>query len=52
MIIILKPDLAADGPEVRQVQEVAARYPKIKPAVHTYKGVNHTVTEVHLIGED
>ncbi len=52
MIIILKPDVPPDGPEVRQVLDTAARFPKIKPAVHTYRGLNHSVTEVHLIGED
>lgn len=52
MIIILKPDLPADGPDVAQVLAVAARYPQVQPKIHSYKGVNHSVTEVHLIGED
>ncbi len=51
MIVILKPDVAPDGPEVQELLAVAARYPKIHAKVHTYRGQTHTLTEVHLLGE-
>ena len=51
MIIILKPDVAADGPEVRALLAQASRYPNISTKVHTYKGEHHTLVELHLIGE-
>src|SRR5271166_4219455 len=51
MIIILKADIAPDGPEVREIVEQAARYPQISTKVHTYRGEAHTLTEVHLLGE-
>ncbi|HWL85941.1 MAG TPA: hypothetical protein VNO21_09070 [Polyangiaceae bacterium] len=51
MIIILKPDIAPDGPEVRALIAQASRYPNIATKVHSYRGENHLLTEVHLIGE-
>ncbi|MEO6575525.1 MAG: 3-deoxy-7-phosphoheptulonate synthase [Polyangiaceae bacterium] len=51
MIIILKPDVLPDGPEVREILTQAARYPNIATKVHTYRGQTHSLTEVHLIGE-
>ena len=51
MIVILKTDVRPDGPEVREILEQAARYPKITSRVHTYQGETHTLTEVHLLGE-
>src|SRR5687768_16285837 len=51
MIIILNPDVAADGPEVQQLLAEVARHPKISTRVHTFKGTAHQLTEVHLIGE-
>ncbi len=51
MIIILGPDFAADGPEVRAVVQHAARYPNITTKVHSHAGEKHSLVEVHLIGE-
>ncbi|WP_394847752.1 3-deoxy-7-phosphoheptulonate synthase [Pendulispora brunnea] len=51
MIIILKPDVAPDGPEVQALVTQASRYPNIATKVHSYRGENHLLTEVHLIGE-
>src|SRR3954463_12109074 len=51
MIIILQPDVAADGPEVRELQALAARYPNLSTKVHAFKGEKHSLVEVHLIGE-
>ena len=51
MIIILGPDVAADGPEVRSVVQQAARYPNITTKIHAHKGEKHSLVEVHLIGE-
>jgi 3-deoxy-7-phosphoheptulonate synthase len=51
MIIILGPDIAADGPEVRAVVQQAARYPNITTKVHSHTGEKHSLVEVHLIGE-
>ncbi len=51
MIIILKPDVAADGPEVREIVEQAGRFANVRAVVHNYKGQRHGVTEVHLVGE-
>jgi 3-deoxy-7-phosphoheptulonate synthase len=51
VIIILKPDVGADGPEVRDILEQAAQYPNISSKVYTYKGQTHSLVEVHLIGE-
>ncbi len=51
MIIILKPDVAADGPEVREILDQAARFPRISTKVHTFKGETHSLVEIHLVGE-
>jgi 3-deoxy-7-phosphoheptulonate synthase len=51
MIIILGPDVAADGPEVRAVVQQAARYPNITTKIHSHTGEKHSLVEVHLIGE-
>lgn len=52
MIIILTPDVAENGPEVAAVLAVVARFPAVTPKVHAYKGAEHGVVEVHLIGDD
>ncbi len=52
MIIILTPDVAEDGPEAREVLAVAARYPVVTAKVHAYRGAQHSVVEVHLVGDD
>ncbi len=51
MIIILKPDVAPDGPEVQATLAQASRYPNIEARVHVHKGESHVLVEVHLLGE-
>jgi 3-deoxy-7-phosphoheptulonate synthase len=51
MIIILKPDVDPDGPEVQEIVRQAERYPSIQAKVHSYRGESHSLTEVHLLGE-
>ena len=51
MIIILKPDVASDGPEIQELLTRASRYPNVVAKTHTYRGETHVLTEVHLIGE-
>jgi 3-deoxy-7-phosphoheptulonate synthase len=51
MIIILRPDVAADGPEVKNLLATAARFPNLQTKTITNKGERHSLTEVHLIGE-
>lgn len=51
MIIILQPDVAPDGPEVKDLLAVASRYPNLHTKVVSHRGERHQLTEVHLIGE-
>src|SRR5580658_6551688 len=51
MIIILQPDVAPDGPEVKDILAIAAGYSGVTGKVYTFKGQTHTLVEVHLIGE-
>src|SRR5215472_3587674 len=51
MIVILKPDVPPDGPDVQSILAHAARYPGVTGKVYTYKGETHSLVEVHLIGE-
>src|SRR5579859_6006832 len=51
MIIILKPDVLAEGPEVRALLAEAGRFKGVAARVHTYRGETHSLVEVHLIGE-
>ena len=51
MIIILQPDVAPDGPEVKDILAVAAQYEGLSGKVYTFKGQTHSLVEVHLVGE-
>lgn len=51
MIIILKPDVAPDGPEIQELLAHAKRYANVTAKIHSYRGETHILTEVHLIGE-
>jgi 3-deoxy-7-phosphoheptulonate synthase len=51
MIIILQPDVAPDGPEVKDILAVASQFDGVSGRVYTFKGQTHTLVEVHLIGE-
>ena len=51
MIIILHPDVAENGPEVAQLVATAKRFAGVTTKVFSHKGEQHSLTEVHLIGE-
>jgi 3-deoxy-7-phosphoheptulonate synthase len=51
VIIILRPDVLPDGPEVQSLLAQASQYPNIATKVHSYRGETHVLTEVHLIGQ-
>ena len=51
MILLMTPGVTADGPEVARVLAEAARFPRVKPAVHQMQGESRRVIEVHLVGD-
>lgn len=51
MIVILKSDIAIDGPEYQEVLEHLRNKPNITPRVHQEVGRIQTVTEIYLIGD-
>ncbi|MCP4006700.1 MAG: 3-deoxy-7-phosphoheptulonate synthase [bacterium] len=50
MIIVMKADILPDGPEVRQVIEMAKRYPDVQTEVRAIQGTTRGLTEVYLLG--
>jgi 3-deoxy-7-phosphoheptulonate synthase len=50
VILILKPDVRRDSPEIQRVLEVAARYPGIEARVHVIEGATRSLIEIYLIG--
>jgi 3-deoxy-7-phosphoheptulonate synthase len=50
MIIVLKPHLEDPDATVREVAYIAARFAGIEVRPYSYRGVEHELTEVHLIG--
>ena len=50
MIILLKPEVSATGPEVEQLMRALAAYPGITTRVHAERGQTRSVIEIHLIG--
>jgi 3-deoxy-7-phosphoheptulonate synthase len=50
MILILIPDTRPDSPEYKQLLAHLANLPGISSRVHTEVGIEHTLTEVYLIG--
>jgi 3-deoxy-7-phosphoheptulonate synthase len=51
VIVILSPDVAADGAEVQRVVDLAARHAGVTTKIFRNVGETHALTEVHLIGE-
>jgi 3-deoxy-7-phosphoheptulonate synthase len=51
MIVILKPDVAPDGHEVREIIAHATRHPGVRAMVHTVQGETHSLVEVYLLGD-
>ncbi len=50
MIIVMKADLPAGSPEIKQIVALAESFPGIKAQVHTIQGATRSLTEVHLHG--
>ena len=50
MIILLKPDVTLDGPEMEQVLRVLRAYPGVTTRTHAERGQTRSVIEVHVIG--
>ncbi len=50
MIIILKPDVDPQGPEVKQILDYIAQFPEVKTRASGIRGTHRVVTEIYLIG--
>lgn len=50
MIIVLKPDVPADAPELARLLELARSFPGIATEVHRIQGQTRALTEVYLLG--
>jgi 3-deoxy-7-phosphoheptulonate synthase len=50
MIIVMKPDLLPESPEVAEVVRMAASYPDIATEVRKIQGSTRVLTEVYLLG--
>ena len=50
MIIIMRPEIGPQGPEIRQILEHMKNYPGVTARVHAVTGTTRTLTEVYLIG--
>ena len=50
MIIVMKADVAADGPELKRVIALAESYPGVSTQLHRIQGATRSVTEVYLLG--
>ena len=50
MIIVMRADALPDSVEVRQVVELAERYPDVTTQVRAIRGATRSLTEVYLLG--
>jgi 3-deoxy-7-phosphoheptulonate synthase len=50
VIIVLKPDIAPDSPELQRIVGLAQSYPGITTQLHRIQGATRSVTEVYLLG--
>ncbi len=50
MIILLKPDVTLDGPEIEQILRALRAYPGVTTRTHAERGQTRSVIEVHVIG--
>ncbi len=50
MIIIMRPEIRADGPEVEDIVSFLSHFPEIKVKIVESEGEIRPVTEIHLIG--
>ena len=50
MIIIMRPQIDPEGPEIQQVMDHMKTYPEITVRTHAIAGTTRTVTEIYLLG--
>jgi len=50
MIIIIKPDVPSDGPEISQLLAEVKKYPNVSAQKHVFVGETRSLVEIHLIG--
>ncbi len=50
MIIVMKDDILPESPEVKQVIQMAARYPDVRAEVRKIQGALRVLTEIYLLG--
>jgi len=50
MIIVMKDDILPESPEVRQVIQMAERYPDVHAEVRKIQGALRVLTEIYLLG--
>jgi 3-deoxy-7-phosphoheptulonate synthase len=50
MIIVLKPDIPPEAPELERVLALARSFPGIATEVHRIQGATRSLTEVYLLG--
>lgn len=51
MIIILKPNIAKDSENFKQLLSALKQFPDVQTRVHDVQGAQQTLTEIYLIGE-
>lgn len=51
MVIIFRPDISADGPELKQVLGYIEKQNGVTAQLHQVKGTSRDLTEVYLIGK-
>jgi 3-deoxy-7-phosphoheptulonate synthase len=50
VIVILKPDTPKESPQIKQILDLAARFPGISAQLHVVEGSTRSLIEVYLIG--
>jgi 3-deoxy-7-phosphoheptulonate synthase len=50
VLIVMRPDLPANSPELIELIKVAESFPGVKTQVHVVQGATRSLTEVYLLG--
>ena len=50
MVIVIRPDLPRDAPELQQLIALAESFPNITTQVRVIQGATRSLTEVYLLG--
>src|SRR5690349_18139686 len=50
MVIVLKADVPADSPDVKQIVALAESFPGVSTRVHVVQGATRSLTEIYLLG--